>query len=127
MDMQAAVRYAAAGSNATARPAQVAPDGGAPETLISTEEFRPRLTAEGRRHPVTQLRFDRRDNEARWNALPPLEGLNLTNSFCINRKESMRAFPILLNESLTNKNLASLLMLMGPQLCPGNFSALIDC
>jgi len=26
---------------------------------------------------VSQLRFERADNEARWNALPPLEGLNL--------------------------------------------------
>ena len=48
-----------------------------PGRLISSEEFHPRLTAEGLRHPVTRLRFDARDNEARWNALPPLEGVNL--------------------------------------------------
>ncbi len=54
------------------------PRGGAdPSRMLSIEEFRPRLTAEGLRHPVTRLRFDARDNEARWNALPALEGANL--------------------------------------------------
>jgi uncharacterized membrane protein len=48
-----------------------------PSRLVSTEEFRPRLTDEGRRHPISQLRFDREDNETRWNGLPALEGLNL--------------------------------------------------
>jgi uncharacterized membrane protein len=48
-----------------------------PQRLLSTEEFHPRLTPEGLRHPVTRLRFDARDNEARWNALPALEGVNL--------------------------------------------------
>jgi uncharacterized membrane protein len=48
----------------------------APDPLVSTEEFVPRLTPEGARHPITQLRFDRKESEARWKGLPPLEGLN---------------------------------------------------
>jgi uncharacterized membrane protein len=44
------------------------------------EEQRPRLTAEGRRHPVTSLVPGEGPNEAAWSALPPLQGLNLTRS-----------------------------------------------
>jgi uncharacterized membrane protein len=51
--------------------------GSDPRRLESGEEYRPRLTPEGLRHPVTQLRFDEHDNEARWNALPPLSEVNL--------------------------------------------------
>ena len=42
------------------------------------EPFRPRLTAEGRRHPVTSLAPGEAANEAAWSALPPLPGLNFT-------------------------------------------------
>lgn len=49
-----------------------------PRRLISEEEFRPRLTSEGLRHRITQLRFESHDNEARWNSLPPLIGMNLS-------------------------------------------------
>ena len=45
--------------------------------FLSTEPFAPKLTDEGLRHPITQLRFDRRDNLARWAGLPQLEGVNL--------------------------------------------------
>jgi uncharacterized membrane protein len=38
--------------------------------------FKPRLTTEGRSHPVTSLLLDPRENEARWAKLPALEGLN---------------------------------------------------
>ncbi len=44
----------------------------------TSEPFRPRLTAEGRRHPVTSLAPGEAANEAAWNALPPLPGLNFT-------------------------------------------------
>jgi uncharacterized membrane protein len=44
----------------------------------SEEPFRPRLSAEGQRHPVTSLGRDGRGGEAVWAALPPLSGLNLT-------------------------------------------------
>jgi uncharacterized membrane protein len=44
----------------------------------TAEPFRPRLTAEGRRHPVTSLVPGDAANEAAWAALPPLPGLNLT-------------------------------------------------
>ena len=44
----------------------------------TAEPFRPRLTAEGRRHPVTSLAPGEAANEAAWSALPPLPGLNFT-------------------------------------------------
>ena len=44
----------------------------------TAEPFRPRLTAEGRRHPVTSLVPGEGANEAAWSALPPLPGLNFT-------------------------------------------------
>ncbi len=51
----------------------------AAEGMGSTAEpFRPRLTAEGRRHPVTSLVPGEGPNEAAWSALPTLPGLNLT-------------------------------------------------
>jgi len=63
---------------AEALPVELMPAfGGDAEHLLSTEEFRPKLTEEGLRHPATQLRFDKRDNLARWTGLPPLEGANL--------------------------------------------------
>jgi uncharacterized membrane protein len=46
------------------------------ERALSTDSFRPKLTAEGRGHPLTALSLDPRSNEARWAELPPLEGIN---------------------------------------------------
>ena len=43
---------------------------------FSTDSFKPRLTAAGRSHPVTSLSLDVKANEARWAALPPLQGIN---------------------------------------------------
>jgi uncharacterized membrane protein len=43
---------------------------------VTTDVFKPRLTPEGRVHPVTSLVLDPRDNEARWSRLPALEGIN---------------------------------------------------
>jgi uncharacterized membrane protein len=43
---------------------------------FSTDNFKPRLTAAGRNHPVTSLSLDPKANEARWAALPPLQGIN---------------------------------------------------
>jgi uncharacterized membrane protein len=43
---------------------------------FTRDSFRPKLTAPGRGHPVTALTLDARTNEARWGALPPLEGVN---------------------------------------------------
>jgi uncharacterized membrane protein len=40
------------------------------------EEFRPRLTAEGRRHPIMRLAAGDGPNDAAWTALPPLPGVN---------------------------------------------------
>jgi len=44
----------------------------------TAEPFRPRLTPEGRRHPVTSLAPGEAANEAAWTALPAIPGLNLT-------------------------------------------------
>jgi uncharacterized membrane protein len=49
---------------------------GAPDADLTTDVFKPRLTSEGRGHPVTSLLLDPRDNELRWSKLPALEGLN---------------------------------------------------
>src|SRR6185312_7285792 len=43
---------------------------------LTTDSFKPKLTAEGRTHPVTSLSLDGHENEARWAKLPPLEGIN---------------------------------------------------
>lgn len=42
----------------------------------TTDSFRPRLTEDGRSHPVTALSLDGRVNDARWSALPSLVGIN---------------------------------------------------
>jgi uncharacterized membrane protein len=62
---------------ADALPVELLPPYGGPDRLVSATPFAPRLTDEGVRHPVTQLRFERRDNLARWASLPQLEGQNL--------------------------------------------------
>jgi uncharacterized membrane protein len=49
---------------------------GAPDPLVTTDAFKPRLTDEGRGHPVTSLLLDPRENELRWAKLPALEGIN---------------------------------------------------
>ncbi len=46
------------------------------ERAFSLENFKPKLSTEGRGHPVTSLSLDPKGNETRWAALPPLEGLN---------------------------------------------------
>jgi uncharacterized membrane protein len=57
-------------------PVELLPDEGDPLRLISTDPFRPRLTGAGRGHPITAIRLDLGENEARLAALPPLEGVN---------------------------------------------------
>jgi len=44
--------------------------------VVTTDAFKPRLTPEGRTHPITSLMLDPHENEARWAKLPPLEGIN---------------------------------------------------
>jgi len=46
------------------------------EGSFTTDAFKPKLTNEGRAHPVTSLLLDQRENEARWGKLPALEGIN---------------------------------------------------
>lgn len=52
--------------------------GPAPEKL-SESPFSPRLTPDGRRHPVTALQQGEARNEAAWAQLPQLEGVNRTS------------------------------------------------
>ena len=47
---------------------------------LAEESFRPRLTSEGRRHPVTRLADGDGPNAAAWEALPPLPLLNRTRA-----------------------------------------------
>ena len=49
---------------------------GASDADLTVDAFRPKLTPEGRTHPVTSLLLDPRENEARWGKLPALEGFN---------------------------------------------------
>jgi len=46
------------------------------ERSQSRDSFKPRVTAEGRAHPITSLSLDPVVNESRWATLPALEGLN---------------------------------------------------
>jgi hypothetical protein len=55
-------------------PPGLSPNGG--DGDVTVDAFRPKLTAEGRTHPVTSLVLDPRENEARWGKLPPLDGIN---------------------------------------------------
>jgi len=61
-------------------PVELPPTAPAPTGIsdgdLTTDAFRPRLTAEGNTHPVTSLVLDPRENEQRWAKLPPLEGIN---------------------------------------------------
>ncbi len=53
--------------------------GGIPPTgpaSTTSDRFKPRLTAEGAGHPATALTLDAKANEARWAALPALDGIN---------------------------------------------------
>lgn len=47
---------------------------------VATEPIRPRLTPEGRRHPVSNLAPGEAPNEAAWSGLPPLPELNRTRA-----------------------------------------------
>jgi len=44
------------------------------------ELFRPRLTAEGARHPITAIGTGSADTAAAWNSLPELPGANITRA-----------------------------------------------
>jgi uncharacterized membrane protein len=64
------------------------------EGLMTTDAFKPRLTAEGRVHPITSLLLDPRENETRWGKLPALEGLNQV------QRLRAAAVPLLVHPSL---------------------------
>jgi uncharacterized membrane protein len=58
-------------------PVELLPDTGNPRHLMAEEDFRPRLTAEGKKHPVLQLGSTARETTQLLGALPPLAGVNL--------------------------------------------------
>jgi uncharacterized membrane protein len=47
--------------------------------LVAEAAFRPTLTAAGRVHPITQLLADPLENQALWERLSPLDGVNLSS------------------------------------------------
>jgi uncharacterized membrane protein len=49
-------------------------------TTEAEGDYHPRLTQEGRRHPVTALAPGEGQNEAAWAALPPVTAVNLTRA-----------------------------------------------
>ena len=48
-----------------------------PRDLLDANEFAPVLSAEGKLHPITSLRYETRDNLKTWAKLPKLEGVNI--------------------------------------------------
>jgi uncharacterized membrane protein len=46
------------------------------ERSFTTDSFKPKVTSEGRSHPVTSLSLDPHANDTRWGSLPALEGVN---------------------------------------------------
>ncbi|MEA2696040.1 MAG: hypothetical protein QOI66_311 [Myxococcales bacterium] len=50
--------------------------GAGSEADLTSDAFKPKLTTEGRSHPITSLLLDPRENELRWTKLPALEGIN---------------------------------------------------
>ncbi len=65
------------GETALAEVLPVAPIDG---TTIVAADVRPRLTSDGRRHPVTSLSPGDAPNEAAWGALPAVTAVNLTRA-----------------------------------------------
>ena len=53
------------------------PPEGPDDVLIDPTHFRPRLSAAGQNHPITQLEFAPSENQRRWEELPELQGTNL--------------------------------------------------
>jgi uncharacterized membrane protein len=58
-------------------PVELFPPGTPGDRLVDLNTFKLRLTGEGKSHPITALRADLADNEARWAELPELGGTNL--------------------------------------------------
>jgi uncharacterized membrane protein len=58
-------------------PVELLPDTGNPRHLVAEEDFRPRLTPEGKKHPILQLGNTARETAQLLGALPPLAGVNL--------------------------------------------------
>ncbi|HEY2899082.1 MAG TPA: glutamine amidotransferase, partial [Polyangia bacterium] len=49
---------------------------GGSDSALTSDAFKPKLTPEGRTHPITSLLLDPHENELRWGKLPALEGIN---------------------------------------------------
>jgi len=62
---------------ATVLPVELPPVASTTAELVDPAPFKMQLTAEGRAHPMTALRIDLEDNDARWAAMPELGGTNL--------------------------------------------------
>lgn len=53
------------------------PHGRSKEVSTHLEHFRPALTDAGRRHPITRMEFDPKENQDLWNSLPKMHGTNI--------------------------------------------------
>jgi len=62
---------------ADALPVELLPNSLPPARLLDSRMFRPRLTRDGKTHPITTLRYADANNTAAWSALVPLAGINL--------------------------------------------------
>ena len=58
-------------------PLVLLPDEGVPERLVSEEDFKPRLTPQGRDHPILQVGRTASETGQILAGLPPLSGVNL--------------------------------------------------
>lgn len=58
-------------------PVRLLPPAGDPSRLVSSEDFRPRLTRQGRDHPILQLGRSSQETRQLLRALPRLTGVNL--------------------------------------------------
>jgi len=72
--------------------------------LVSEASFQPKLTSQGRVHPITQLLGNRVENEALWRRLSALDGINLNRGLAPgsaallvhpDKKAQGRAMPVL--------------------------------
>jgi len=44
---------------------------------VDLDHFRPQLTDAGKRHPITRMEFDARENQELWRTLPAMHGTNI--------------------------------------------------
>lgn len=56
------------------------PQGRGEAQHVDLEHFRPELTDAGKRHPITRMEFDSKENQTLWETLPKMHGTNVVRS-----------------------------------------------